>query len=142
MSDLSVQAIKTLNIHELKSELTNRGLDGQEGKKDLVNRLTKAIIEIPTDSEKREFTTESPSISVELVKEIFTDMFIKQEQKILDIVQRGAADTNSRIDCLTQEIQDNNTRLDVLRKETDELKLNVEASQEMMKRKLQKLKAK
>ena len=68
MSDLSVQAIKTLNIHELKSELTNRGLDGQEGKKDLVNRLTKAIIEIPTDSEKREFTTESPSISVELVK--------------------------------------------------------------------------
>ena len=47
-------------------------------------------------------------------------------------VQRGAADTNSRIDRLTQEIKDNNTRLDVLRKETDELKLSVEASREMI----------
>ena len=69
-------------------------------------------------------------------------MFLKQEQKILDIVQRGAADTNSRIDRLTREIKDNNTRLDVLRKETDELKLSVEASQEMMGKKLKKLKAK
>ena len=69
-------------------------------------------------------------------------MFLKQEQKILDIVQRGAADTNSRIDRLTQEIKDNNTRLDVLRKETDELKLSVEVSQEITGKKLKKLKAK
>ena len=129
MSDLSVQAVKTLNKHELKLELTNRGLDGQEKNEDLVNRLTKAISEITNDAEKHEFTTESANISVELVKEIFTDMFLKQEQKILDIVQRGAADTNSRIDRLTREIKDNNTRLDVLRKETDELKVSVEASQ-------------
>ena len=65
-------------------------------------------------------------------------MFLKQEQKIHDIVQRGAADTNSRIDRLTQEIKDNNTRLDVLRKETDELKLSVEASQEMFEKKFEK----
>ena len=129
MSDLSVQAVKTLNKHELKLELTNRGLDGQEKNEDLVNRLTKAISEITNDAEKHEFTTESANISVELVKEIFTDMFLKQEQKILDIVQCGAADTNSRIDRLTREIKDNNTRLDVLRKETDELKVSVEASQ-------------
>ena len=129
MSDLSVQAVKTLNKHELKLELTNRGLDGQEKNEDLVNRLTKAISEITNDAEKHEFTTESANISVELVKEIFTDMFLKQEQKILDIVQRGAADTNSRIDRLTREIKDNNTRLDVLRKETNELKVSVEASQ-------------
>ena len=138
MSDLSVQAIKTLNKHELKLELTNGGLDGQGKKQDLVNRLTKVIIEIPSDSEKYEFTTESPNISVELIKEIFTDMFLKQEQKILDIVQRGSAETNSRIDRLTQKITDNNTRLDVLRKKTDELKSSVEASQEIM----EKLKAK
>ena len=129
MSDLSVQAVKILNKHELKLELVNRGLDGQEKNEDLVNRLTKAISEITNDAEKHEFTTESANISVELVKEIFTDMFLKQEQKILDIVQRGAADTNSRIDRLTREIKDNNTRLDVLRKETDELKVSVEASQ-------------
>ena len=69
-------------------------------------------------------------------------MFLKQEQKILDIVQRGAADTNSRIDRLIQEIKDNNTRLDVLRKETDELKLSVEASQEIMGKKIEKAEGK
>ena len=142
MSDLSVQAIKTLNKNELKLELKNRGLDGQGKKEDLVNRLTKAIIEIPSNPDKHECTTESANISVELVKEIFTDMFLKQEQKILDIVQRGAADTNSRIDRLTQEIKDYNTRLDVLRKETDELKLSVEASQEMMEKKFEKAEGK
>ena len=76
------------------------------------------------------------------MKEIFTDMFLKQEQKILDIVQRGAADANPRIDRLTQEIKDNNTRLHVLRKETDELKLSVEASQEMMGKKFDKAEGK
>ena len=69
-------------------------------------------------------------------------MLLKQEQKIFDIVQRVAADTNSRIDRLTQEIRDYNTRLDVLRKETDELKLSVEVSQEITGKKLKKLKAK
>ena len=108
------------------------------GKKDLVNRLTKAIIEIPSNADKHK----SAIISVELVKEIFTDMFLEQEQKTLDIVLLGVADTNSWIDRLTQEIKDNNTRLDVLIKETDELKLSAEGSQEMMGKKLKKLKAK
>ena len=142
MSDLSVQAIKTLNKNELKLELKNRGLDGQGKKEDLVNRLTKAIIEIPSNPDKHECTTESANISVELVKEIFTDMFLKQEQKVLDIVQRGAADTNSRIDRLTQATTDNSTMLGALRKETDELKFSVEASQEMIEKNLKKLKAK
>ena len=131
MSDLSVQAIKTLNKKELKLKLKNRGLDGQGKKEDLVNRLTKAIMEIQSNPDRHECTTESANISVELVKEIFTDMLLKQEQKILDIVQCEAANTNSRIDLLTQEIKDNSTRLDVLKKETDELKSSVEASQEM-----------
>ena len=85
MSDLSVQAIKTLNKNELTLELKNRGLDGQGKKEDLVNRLTKAIIEIPSNADKHECTTESVNISVEIVKEIFTDTFLKQEQKTLDI---------------------------------------------------------
>ena len=57
-------------------------------------------------------------------------------------VQRGAADTNSRIDRLTQEIKDNNARLDVLRKETDELKLSVEASREMIEKFFEKAEGK
>ena len=59
MSDLSVQAIKTLNKNELKLELKNRGLDGQGKKEDLVNRLTKVIIEIPSNPDMHECTTES-----------------------------------------------------------------------------------
>ena len=68
---------------------------GRGKKEDLVNRLTKAIIEIPSNAEKHKFTKESANISVELVKEIFIDMFLKPEHKILDIVHLGAADTNS-----------------------------------------------
>ena len=94
---------------------------------------------MPSNPDKHECTTESANISVELVKEIFTDMFLKQEH---DIVQCGAADANSRIDQLTQEIKDNNNRLDVLRKETDELKLSVETSQEMMEKKIEKAEGK
>ena len=61
------------------------------GKEDLVNRLTKAVIEIPSNADKHK----SANISVELIKDIFTDMFLQQEQKLLDIVLRGVADTNS-----------------------------------------------
>ena len=64
-------------------------------------------------------------------------MFLKQDQKVLDIFQHGVADTNSQIDWLTQEIKDNNTRLDVLRKETDEPQ-----SQEMMGEKIEKTEGK
>ena len=76
------------------------------------------------------------------MEEIFTNMFLKQEQKILDIVQRGAADTNSRIDRLTQANKDNSTILGALRKETDELKFSVEASQEMIERNFEKAEGK
>ena len=69
-------------------------------------------------------------------------MFLKQEQKILGIVQCGPADGNSSVDRLTQEIKENNTTLDVLRKETDELKLNLEVSQETMERKFEKAEGK
>ena len=68
MSDVTVQAIKTVKKHESKLELANRGLDGQEKKEDLVNRLTKSISEILDDAEKHEFTAEGANISVEIVK--------------------------------------------------------------------------
>ena len=68
MSDLSVQAIKTLNKNKLKLELKNRGLDRQGKKEGLVNRLTKAIIEIPCNPDKHECITKSVNISVGLAK--------------------------------------------------------------------------
>lgn len=45
-------------------------------------------------AEKREFSTETVNISIELVKEVFIDLFLKQEQNILDIVQNRTPDTN------------------------------------------------
>ena len=55
-----------------------------------------------------------------LVKYIFTVMFQKQEQKVLDIIQNGSADTSSQIDRITQ--GDSNTTLDVSSKEAAKLK--------------------
>ena len=90
MSDLSVQAIKTLNKRKLKKTRAYKSCTWWQGKKeDLVSRLTNAIIEIPSNADKHVCTTESANISVELVKEIFTNMFLKQEQKNLDIVSVG-----------------------------------------------------
>ena len=66
MSNLTVHSIKTLSKHELKLELTNRGLDRQGKKEDL---QTKAISEISNDAGKHEFTIEIANISVELVKQ-------------------------------------------------------------------------
>ena len=50
MSYFSVQFIKTLNKHELKLEIINRGFDVQGKKVDLWYRLTKAISETPNDA--------------------------------------------------------------------------------------------
>ena len=47
-------------------------------------------------------------------------MFQKQEQKVLDIIQNGSADTSSQIDRITQ--GDSNTTLDVSSKEAAKLK--------------------
>ena len=79
---------------------------------------------------------------MELLKEIFTDIFVKQEHKILGIILIGTADTNSRRDRLIQAIKDNSTRLDVLRKELDELKLSIEASLQMIENKIDKSESK
>ena len=48
---------------------------------------------------------------LELVKEIFTNMFKEQEEKILNIVRNGISDTKVRLYRLTQEISYNNIKL-------------------------------
>ena len=70
------------------------------------------------------------------------EMFLKHEPKILDIVQLGAAGTNSRQHRLTQKIKDNSTRLDIPRKKLEGLKLSVEASQERMEKKIEQAEGK
>ena len=143
MTELSNASIKNLNKNELKIELTNRGLGTQGTKEVLLNRLLKAIQDMDTritESKSRNKANEiekitsnisDASVSIELVKEIFTNMFKEQEEKFLNIVRNGISDTNARLVRLTQEISDNNIKLNDLSKETDDLKLSIETSQEI-----------
>ena len=151
MTELSNESIKNLNKNELKIELTNRGLGIQGTKEVLLNRLSKAIQEMDTrntESESRNKANEmekitsnisDASVSIELVKEIFTNMFKEQEEKLLNIVRNGISDTNARLDRLTQEISDNNIKLNDLSKETDDLKLSIETSQEITDEKFKEI---
>ena len=50
MSEITVDAVKKLNMAELKSELSKRGLFVNGKKEELLKRLTEAILEINSES--------------------------------------------------------------------------------------------
>ena len=50
MSEITVDAVKKLNMTELKSELSKRGLFVNGKKEELLKRLTEAILEIHSES--------------------------------------------------------------------------------------------
>ena len=50
MSEITIDAAKKLNMAELKSELSKRGLSVNEKKEELLKRLTEAIREIHSES--------------------------------------------------------------------------------------------
>ena len=56
------------------------------------------------------------NISIEMIKELFTEMFKVQEEAIRKIVSSCNSDTIVRLDQLSEEIQDNNERLEKLNK--------------------------
>ena len=106
-------------------------------KKNLLNRLPRAIQETNTrntesesikanETDRNTSNISDASITTEIVKEIFTDMFKEKGQKLLNIVRNGISDTNAHLDWLKQII-----KLNELSKETDDLKLNKETSIEI-----------
>ena len=122
MTKLSDESIKNLNKNELKTEFVDRGF-GTQGKKEvLLKRLLKAIQDMDTTNTKSESInkatdikrttsdTSGASISIELVKDFFTNKYKEQEQKPLNIFRNGISDTNVRLDLLIQEISDNNIK--------------------------------
>ena len=68
MNQLSVEAIKKINVNELKSELAKRGLAVQGKKEEIFERLTDTIPEGNSDKK----------LSISLIKEIFLNMFEEQ----------------------------------------------------------------
>ena len=137
MSALSQESIKHLTKSELKTELTKRGLPLNGRKDDLLKRLTETLNE---ESNKVDETEKHlQNISVEMIKELFTEMFTAQEETIRKIVSSCNSDTIVRLDRLSEEIQDNNERLEKLNKETVDLKISLETSQEIFEKKFQKV---
>ena len=109
----------------------------QGTKKNLLNRLPRTIQETNTrntesesikanETDRNTSNISDASITTEIVKEIFTDMFKEKGQKLLNIVRNGISDTNAHLDWLKQII-----KLNELSKETDDLKLNKETSIEI-----------
>ena len=78
-------------------------------------------------------------MSIEMIKELFIDMFKAQEKAIRKIVFSCNSDTIMKLDRLSEEIQDNNERLEKLNKETVDLKIGLETSQEIFEKKFQKV---
>ena len=71
MNQLSVEAVKKINVNELKSELAKRGLAVQGKKEEIFERLTDALPEGNSDKK----------LSISLIKEIFLNMFEEQNKK-------------------------------------------------------------
>ena len=124
MNKLSQEAIKSLTKSELKIEFSKRdlSLSGKKGKKpmEILNEEINKLYRPEKSLEK---------VSIDMIKEHFTELFKAQEETIIKIVSCCNTDTIARLNRLTEEIQDNNERLNMLNKETNDLKLSLSASQ-------------
>lgn len=124
MNKLLQEAIKNLTKSELKIEFSKRdlSLSGKKGKKpmEILNEEINKLYRPEKSLEK---------VSIDMIKEHFTELFKAQEETIIKIVSCCNTDTIARLNRLTEEIQDNNERLNKLNKETNDLKLSLSASQ-------------
>ena len=137
MSASSQESIKHLTKSELKTELTKRGLPSNGRKNDLLKRLRETLNE--QSNKVDETNKQLQNISIEAIKELFTEMFKAQEETTRKIVSSCNSDTIVRLDRLSEEIQDNNERLEKLNNETVDLQISLETSQEIFEKKFQKV---
>ena len=94
----------------------------------VTNVLVKNIsMDIPIDNE---------IITINTVEELFQEMFKEQQKALLDIVSTTTTPLQKSLDRLSIQIQDNSNRLENIIKETDDLKLSLEATQEMQDEKI------
>ena len=83
MSEITVDAVKKLNMAELKSELGKHGLSVNGKKERLLKRLTEAIREIHSESiDNNQLNEPDTPLNKEnltgLIKEILKEEFAKQ----------------------------------------------------------------
>ena len=101
---------ESITKKESKTEFKNRRLRTQGKKEVWLNRISKAIQDMDsknTESESRNeankmerynSNTSDTNISIELVKEIFTNMLREQAEKLSNIFRNGISDTNVCLD--------------------------------------------
>ena len=75
-------------------------------------------------------------ITINTERELFQEMFKEQQKALLDIVSTNTTPLQNSLDRLSSQIQGNSNRLENIIKETDDLKLSLEATQEMQDEKI------
>ena len=90
----------------------------------IINRPSAAKNSYSTvsDDNTDDFSINNDLLTIDSVKEIFKEMFKEQQNALVTIVSQNTTK-------LTMEIKDNNDQLNNIMKETDDLKLSIEAYQ-------------
>ena len=90
----------------------------------IINRPSAAKNSYSTvsDDNTDDFSINNDLLTIDSVKEIFKEMFKEQQNALVNIVSQNTTK-------LTMEIKDNNDQLNNIMKETDDLKLSIEAYQ-------------
>ena len=73
-----------------------------------------------------DFSINNGFLTIDLVKEIFKEMFKEQQNALVNIVSQNTAPLKPSLDKLTIEIKDNKDLLNNIMKETNDLKLSIE----------------
>ena len=78
-------------------------------------------------------------MTIDTIKSIFQEMFQQQEKVLIERVNSASLVTNQRIDKLASDITINNEKLSKLANDVIDVQLSIEASQEMIEEKIQKI---
>ena len=78
-------------------------------------------------------------ITIDTIKSIFQEMFQQQEKVLIETVNSASLVTNQRIDRLSSDITVNSEKLIKLANDVSDVQLSIEASQEMIVKKIKKI---
>ena len=140
MSEITVDAVKKLNMAELKSELSKRGLSVNGKKEELLKRLTEAIREMHSESiDNNKLNEPDTPLNKEnltgLIKEILKEEFAKQEKNISSLI-------NGSFEVIMKKIRKSQDEIKYLIKEINEFKESLEFAENKLHGKTKKLEEK